>query len=65
MLFEKERESDCELSVHSVTNYLKMPPDFGRRPGIICTCSRLERGGQIRENTVVTNEAVMLLLSDI
>lgn len=45
--------------------YLKMASDFGRRSDVICMCSRLEKGGQVRGNYVVTNESVILLSSDI
>lgn len=35
-----------------------MASAFSRRPGILCTHSRLERGGQMRGNIVMTNESV-------
>lgn len=64
ILFWKEKESDRELSVCSVTKYLKMASDFGRRSDVFMD-SRLQKGGQVRGNYVLTNKLVMLHLSDI
>lgn len=39
--------------------YLQMASD------VVCACSRLKKGGQARGNYAVSNESVILLLSDI